>query len=92
MTALTMRPRTDGDRAAVERLKDATGTRSAARSRTSRTVLSAIVAAEAGLVGAQADRASALEAAAAALTARDWPNDATLVIETDLEASAPATQ
>ena len=51
-----------------------------------------IVEAEAGLAGAQAHRTSALDAATAALKARDWPNDATLALETDLEAPAPATQ
>ena len=113
MTALTIRPRTDGDRIAAERRKVATGTRTASRAivravrgwpelvdelaaerRTAedlRTVLSAIVAAEAGLAGAGAHRTSALEAAAAALKARDWPNDATLALRTDLEAPAAAT-
>ena len=36
-------------------------------------------------------RRSALEAATSALKARDWPNDATLALETDLEASASAS-
>ena len=54
------------------------------------TALLGIVAAEAGLTGAQARRTSALEAATSALKARDWPNYATLALETGLEASAPA--
>ena len=79
MTALTIRLRTDGDRIAVERLKDATGTRTASRAMVRavrewpdlvdelaaerrkvedlRTVLSAIVAVEAGLAEGIALRA-----------------------------------
>ena len=57
-----------------------------------RTALLDIVEAEARLAGAQAHRTSALEAATTALKARDWPNDATLALETDLGAPTPATQ
>ena len=86
MTALTIRLRTDDERGAVERLKVATGERTALRAivravrewpglvaelaaergkvEDLRTALSNIVAAEAGLAGAQAHRTSALEAAA----------------------------
>ena len=89
MTALTIRLPTDDERNAVERLKDATGTRTASRAIVRaarawpdlvdelaaerrkveglRTVLSAIVAAEAGLAGAEAGRTSALDAATSAL-------------------------
>ena len=106
MTALTIHLRTDGERNAVERRKNATGNGTASRAivravrewpdlvdelaaerckvEDLRTVLSAIVAAEAGLAGAEAHRRSALEA-------RDWPNDATVPLGTDLEAPAPAT-
>ena len=113
MTALTIRLRTDGDRIAVERLKEATGTRTASRAIVRavrewpdlveelaaerekvehlRTALLDIVEAEASLAAARAHRTSALEAAAAALKARDWPNDATSPLESNLEAPAPAT-
>ena len=114
MTALTIRLRTDDERNAVERLKDATGKGTASRAilrairewpdlvdelaaerrrvEDLRTALLGIVAAEAGLTGAEAHRRSALEAATSALKARDWPNDATLALETDLEAPTPATE
>ena len=84
-----IRVRTDDERDAVERLKDATGTRTASRAilravrerpdlvdelaaerrkvEGFRTVLSAIVAAEAGLAGAEEHRRSTLEAATSAL-------------------------
>ena len=86
MSAMTIRLRTDGDRDAVERLKDATGEGTASRAilravrewpglveelaaerekvEDLRTALSNVVAAEAGLAGAQAHRTSVLEAAA----------------------------
>ena len=107
MTALTIRLRTDDERNAVERLKDATGKGTASRAilrairewpdlvdelaaerrrvEDLRTALLGIVAAEAGLTGGEARRTSALKA-------RDWPNDATLALETDLEAPTPATE
>ena len=81
---MTICLRTDDERNAVERLKDATGTRTASRAivravhewpdlvdelaaerrkvEDLRTVLSAIVATEAGLAGAEADHRSALDA------------------------------
>ena len=57
-----------------------------------RTALLGIVAAEAALTGAEARRTSALEAATSALKGGDWRKDATLALETGLEASAPATK
>ena len=57
-----------------------------------RSALLGIVAAEAALTGAEARRTSALEAATSALKGGDWPIDATLALETDVEATALETK
>ena len=106
MTALTVRLRTDGERNAAERRKDATGTRTA-----SRAIVRAVrewpglvdeLAAErrtvedlrtvlSAIAAAEAGLAGAEAHRTSALEARDWPNDATSPLEPDLEAPAPAT-